>query len=132
MSGDTVTLYRKQGRRYVPVSEYERMQGDEWRQGCNLTVITPGVTFHRVSVKPSKAGLLAALYLHREACIEAIRKMTEARPIIKEPLTPKQAKAWQQWQDACGSLHAVEIPAVAECFDAIVRTVEEAPTEVDA
>lgn len=126
MTGNTVTLYRKQGRRYVPVSEYERMQGDEWQAGSHLTVVAPGCTFTRYRVNPDKAALLAALYIHRDACIEAIRKMTEARPSIKEPLTPKQAKAWQQWQEACGSLHSVEIPAVAECFDAIVRTVEAA------
>lgn len=128
MSGNTVhttTLYRKQGRRYVPVSEWE-VQGNDWRAGHHLTVVAPGISFTRYAVNPDKAALLAALYLHRDECIEAIRKMTEARPNIKEPLTPAQVRAWEQWKAACGAMYAVQIPAVAECFDAIVRVVEAA------
>ncbi len=126
MSGNTVTLYRKRGRRYEPVSECEMLRGDQWPAGHHVTVVQPGSRFTRYSVEPDKAALLAALYLHRDACIEAISKMTNARPSIKEPLTPKQVEAWRQWKEACGSLYAVEIPAIAECFDAIVRIVERA------
>ena len=128
------TVYRKVGRRYVPVAEWERLQWDEWPKGHHVTVVQPGSRFTRYSINPDHAGLIAALDLHREVFIEHIRKAMEARPARSEPLTPQQVEAWKAWEKACGHLYAVQTPGVAAAYDALVAAVhaaESAPTEHD-
>lgn len=129
------TLYRKKGRRYVPFSEWERLQGDEYRRGTHLTVCYPGGRLTRYEIKEDRAGLLAALEQHRDVFLDLIRKAMEARPSIKEPLTEKQVKAWRAWEKACGHLYAVQTPAIVEAYDALVAAVhaaESAPVCIDA
>ncbi len=120
------TIYRKVGRRYVPCAEYEyRAHGDMLPYGTHVTVVEPGIGITRYQIQPDKAALVAALELKRDQILAELKKATEARPGRDIPLTPKQAKAWRAWQDACGSLYAVEVPAIADAFDAIVRAVQE-------
>lgn len=52
------TLYKKVGRRYRPVAEYE--EWDSYPAGAHLVVCSPGSTLRRFSIDPDRAGLLAA------------------------------------------------------------------------
>lgn len=129
------TIYRKVGRRYLPLAEWELMQGDQYRKGAHVVICTPGSQLTRYHIKEDRAGLLAALEQHRDVFLDLIRKALEARPSIKEPLTPRQVKAWKAWEKACGHLYAVETPGVAAAYDALVAAVhaaESAPVCIDA
>jgi hypothetical protein len=88
-------------------------------------VVQPGSRFTRYSIEPDAAGLIAALDLHREVFIARIRKALEVSSLRTTPLTERQAKAWRKWQDECGHLYAIQVPAVAEAYDALVADLRE-------
>lgn len=118
------TIYRKVGRRYVPCCEYELL-GDLWPYGTHVTVVAPGNGITRYQISPDRAALVAVLDLKRDRIMAELQKALDARPARDKPLTPRQVKAWRDWQAACGELYAVTVPAIGDAFDAIVRIVNE-------
>jgi hypothetical protein len=94
------TVYRKVGRRYVPIGELS--EHNSYSYGSYLMVVTPGVTsIIRVDVEKYIPEVEVAVKL----CAEAMCKcMSEARstPQLPQttPLTDKQVKAFNMWKKA--------------------------------
>lgn len=70
------TLYRKVGRRYIPVAE--EFVFDSFREGCHLVVCKPGLKTTVYNINPDYATLLAAFDACRDKMAEAIVEHRDA------------------------------------------------------
>lgn len=86
--------YIKEGRKYVPVSEYDSDLVDSFSKGTHLVMVYPGGSSRRYNVDPNHAAMIAAGRVAEDKISEVIRKASELSP-QRTPLTPKQLKAWQ-------------------------------------
>jgi hypothetical protein len=91
---NTNTLYKKEGRKYVPVRAYwaEDERNDWMKAGTfRLTyAYKDGGRRFEYDVTPDTAGFAAAATLAKEAMIEAIHERSIATPNRTTPYTKKQ------------------------------------------
>ncbi len=112
------TLYKKIGRRYKPVAEYE--EWDSYPEGAHLVICRPGSTLRRFRIDPDRASLLAAAEPIRDQIKALIVEKHRMRP-HKTPITMEQAAAWRRFQRAMGGdAYCVEYASVVEIADAVV------------
>lgn len=95
------TFYKKQGRRYIPVSEYDHELTDAFPEGTHITVCRPGSSSRRYRIDPALAPLIAAAYLSEEAITKVIMDQLSYQPKTK-PITPEQKEAWENMQKVFG------------------------------
>lgn len=74
------TFYRKQGRRYVPVSEYDPELMDALPQGDHLISVRVGIQSRRHGVDPALAPMIAAGLYAEDAIVKAIHDAMELKP----------------------------------------------------
>jgi hypothetical protein len=110
-------FYEKQGRRYVPVAEYDNELLDSFPKGNHLVMCYPGGSSRRFNVDPNYAAMIAAGRVAEDAVCDAMRKASELRP-AQTPITPEQKAAWQQLAQSFGSelctLHGTSTRDIAE------------------
>ena len=112
------TLYKKVGKRYKPVAEYE--EWDSYPEGAHLVVCRPGSAMRRFNIDPDRAGLLAAAEPLRGQIRALVVELHKMRP-TRRPVTMQQAAAWRRFQKAMGNdAYAVEYASVGEVADAVV------------
>jgi hypothetical protein len=87
--------YEKQGRRYVPVAEYDNDFLDSFTKGNHLVMCYPGGTSRRFNIDPAYAPMIAAGRVAEDAICDALRKASEMKP-QRTPITPGQKKAWEK------------------------------------
>jgi len=111
------TYYIKQGRRYVPVEEYDDDLMSSFPKGTHIVMSYPGGQSTRYSIDPDYASMIAAGRVAEDAICEAIYKESEARP-KERPVTPRQRAAWEEMKAAFGdelfSLHFKSTRDLAE------------------
>jgi hypothetical protein len=88
-------FYIKEGRRYVPVSEYDSELLDAFPKGTHLVMSYPGGTSRRFNIDPNYAAMIAAGRVAEDAMCRAMSKASELRP-ARTPITPGQKKAWEK------------------------------------
>ena len=86
--------YKKEGRRYVPVSEYDSDFLDAFPKGNHLVMVYPGGSSRRFNIDPNYAGMIAAGRVAEDAICSAIVKAQELRP-SKTPITEEQQALWR-------------------------------------
>lgn len=86
--------YVKEGRKYVPVAEYDSDLLDSFHKGVHIIMTYPGGQTIRYDIDPNYATMIAAGRVAEDAMCRAISKAAELRP-PKTPITPKQKKAWE-------------------------------------
>lgn len=86
-------FYKKQGRRYLPVSEYDSEYCDSYPKGSHLVVSKPGSTMRMFNIEPALAPMIAAGSYATDDISESIRKATELRPINRE-MTEQDHQRW--------------------------------------
>lgn len=120
-------LYKKVGRRYHPVSMYGQEVADALPKGAHLIVVSDGWTSCRYNVTPEHAPILAALRLHRDICMDAMRKTSVARP-AKRPLTAKERQAYRAYCEVMGeeSMLQLEHSSASDVVDALENSLIEA------
>lgn len=91
----TTVFYKKVGRRYVPISQYDNEMMDAFPYGSTLVTVKKGSTTRRFNIDPNYAALIAAGSLAEEAICDALREAAQPRP-TKTPLTERQIKAWRK------------------------------------
>jgi hypothetical protein len=87
-------FYKKQGRRYIPVSEYDNELLDALPEGDHLVSVYPGGASRRYKIDPALAPMIAAGRYAEKAMIDAIHEASKLRP-AKTPLTDEQRTAWR-------------------------------------
>jgi hypothetical protein len=96
------TLYRKEGRRYVPVynatSAYDKdlMKTGTWRM---VYAYNDGGRRFEYDVKPDTASFVAACMLARHAMEQAIEESVTAKPMAGGKFTAKQQKIIEQCEE---------------------------------
>lgn len=86
--------YKKEGRRYVPVSEYDSDFLDAFPKGNHLVMVYPGGSSRRFNIDPNYAAMIAAGRVAEDAVCAAIVKAQELRP-SKTPITEEQQALWR-------------------------------------
>ena len=121
------TFYKKQGRNYIPVLEYDSELTDSYPAGSHLVVCRPGHTLRKFNIEPNYAALIAAGVVATDAISKRLMKASDLRP-SRTPLTPEQLDAWENLSIAFGEEnHALQWPAAREAAEEAVQTmIEEA------
>jgi hypothetical protein len=89
-------FYKKQGRRYVPVSEYDNEVMDAFPRGDHLVSVRPGCTSRRFQINPALAPMIAAGLYAEDAICRKIQEATELRPANREIDEATQRK-WKRF-----------------------------------
>lgn len=95
----TETLYKKVGRRYVPVAEFDPALYNSLPKGSHLITVQPGSTSCRHRVEPALAPMIAAGIYAEEAMTSAMVETSKLR-LGREPYTREQQVAWQALAEA--------------------------------
>jgi hypothetical protein len=72
ISHDTETLYRKVGRRYKPVAEYDVGKLDSLSHGYYVVIVQPGMTSYTRVEEPAAPQVLVAMKIAKEAMVKAM------------------------------------------------------------
>jgi hypothetical protein len=89
-------FYKKQGRRYVPVSEYDNEYLDSFPKGDHLVSVYPGGGSRRYRIDPALAPMIAAGRYAEDAITRKIQEATELRPMNREIDVETQRK-WKMF-----------------------------------
>ena len=107
-------LYRKKGRKYIPVANHYECDG--WKDGWYLVKIHEGVS-KRTTFRPDHAEFNAAMKDNVEKIIPIISEALDIEP-QKKPLSKNVCKAWESFVKKWGSefrcLQHESINAVSE------------------
>jgi hypothetical protein len=87
-------FYKKEGRRYVPVYEYDQTLMDAFPKGTHLVQCYPGGQSTRFNIDPAYAPMIAAGRVAEDAISKRLMAISDLRPKSK-PLTHKQKQAWE-------------------------------------
>ena len=112
------TIYRKQGRRYIPISEYCPEAMDALPYGSHLVVVEHGGRYTRYNIMPAYAEVQAAIDEHREMLAKAIVKASEASRV--GALTKRQQAAWDALRESFGGhIWSIQFPGAYQILDAL-------------
>ena len=114
------TFYRKEGRKYIPVKEYDDQLMDAYQKGTHIVVSEPGHKITRYNIDPEFAPLIAAGTFATDAISEVLVQATSLRHReSKTPLTPEQKQAWDNLVEVFGeSAKQLEWPSAREAAEA--------------
>lgn len=121
--------YKKQGRKYVPVSEYDSELMDAFTEGAHLVMCYPGGKSTRYNIDPNYAAMIAAGRLAEDTISKAIMKASDIRRTKRgenpEPLTPEQKAAWEHLVEVFGdSAKCLEWPSAREVAEKAVEVMQ--------
>jgi hypothetical protein len=119
-------FYKKVGRRYVPVYEYDQKFTNSLPKGTHLLQVYPGGQSTRYNINPAYAPMIAAGRVAEDAISEVIRKATDMRPANKEiKLTAEQIRCWKALSKAFGKdNHALQWPSAREACEEAVKAMQ--------
>lgn len=121
-------FYQKQGRKYVPVAEYDNELLDSFPKGNHLVMCYPGGSSRRFHIDPNYAALIAAGRVAEDAISKKIMEATEIRQNSRMPkkLTPGQKAAWDKLVEEFGDdAKQLEWPSAREAAEAAVTALQE-------
>lgn len=89
-------FYKKVGRKYEPVYEYDQELLDAFPKGTHLVMCYPGGSSRRYNIDPNYAALIAAGRVAEDAISKVIMEKSALRvPEKHQPLTEEQLAAWK-------------------------------------
>lgn len=117
-------FYVKEGRRYVPVSEYDNDLLDSFPKGDHLVSVYPGGSSRRFRIDANYAAMIAAGRVAEDAICQAIVKSQELRP-TKQPITEEQQTLWRALADSFNKSEFPLIrPAARDAAEAGVKAMQ--------
>jgi len=117
-------FYKKVGRKYVAISEYDNTFLDSFSYGDHLVSVYKNGS-SRSLVEPSLAPMVAAGRYAINDMYNALSKASEMRP-RNTPITEGQRKAWKKLAKEFGDeLCTLQHPAVQDIAEAGIRALEE-------
>ncbi len=121
-------FYKKSGRRYVPVSEYDNEYLDSFPKGSHLVMVMPGQSSRRFNINPAFAPMIAAGTYAEDAMAKALLKAGELRmqrPDRERKLTPGQKQAWDNLVKEFGdTAKQLEWPSAREVAEEGVKAMQ--------
>ena len=118
-------FYKKEGRRYVPVMEYDLDLMDALPKGDHLLSVYPGGASRRYNIDPAYAPMIAAGRVAEDVICKAIQKASELRP-RRTPLTPGQKEAWENLAREFGDeLCTLDGLSIRDCAEAGIKAMQD-------
>lgn len=120
-------FYKKEGRKYIPVSEYDQELIDGLPKGNHLIMVYPGGRSTRYNVDPATVPMLAAGRVAEDELAKALVKAGELRMSRGAiPLTPGQKTAWENLVKEFGdSAKQLEWPSAREVAEAGIKALQQ-------
>ena len=120
---ENTIFYKKVGRKYVPVSEYDQTVMDAFPKGAHLVICYPGGQSTRYNIDPAYAPMIAAGRVAEDAISAALVKASDLRAASKETkLTEEQLRCWKALNKAFGNeRHALQWPSAREACEEAVK-----------
>lgn len=117
-------FYKKVGRKYIPVHEYDSDLLNSMPKGSHLLMVYPGGSSTRYHINPAYAPMIAAGRLAEDAVCRAIQKAAELRP-QKATVTPEQKRAWNALAEAFGDeLCTLQGLSIRDCAEAGIEAMQ--------
>lgn len=121
---EKVIFYKKQGRRYIPVSEYDSEYLDSFSKGTHIVMCYPGGQSRRYNIDPNYAAMIAAGRVAEDEMCKAISAASEMRP-RQNLLTEGQRKAWKKLAKEFGDeLATLTISSSRDIAEAGIRAMQ--------
>jgi hypothetical protein len=118
-------FYKKVGRRYRAVYEYDKTLMDSFPKGSHLIICYPGGQSTRYNVNPAYAPMIAAGRVAEDKISEAIRKASDMRP-KRASITEGQQKAWENLVKEFGEdARMLEWPSARQVAEDAVKAMQE-------
>ena len=118
---EKVIFYRKKGRRYLPVHEYDQTLMDSFPKGTHLVECYPGGQSRRFNIDPAYAPMIAAGRVAGDAVSRRLIEASSLRP-KNAPLTPGQKAAWENLVKEFGpEARYLEWPSAREAAEEAVN-----------
>ena len=118
-------FYKKVGRKYEPVYEYDQTLMDALPKGTHMIQVYPGGKSTRYNVDPNYAAMIAAGRVAEDAISKRIMEATELRRNSKmrqTPLTDEQRAAWNHLIEVFGDdAKQLEWPSAREAAEEAVK-----------
>lgn len=114
-------FYKKIGRKYVPVYEYDQELLDAFPKGDHLVSVYPGGSSRRFNINPAYAPMIAAGRVAEDAISKALMKASDLRPKTA-PITQEQKDAWEHLVKVFGpEARYLEWPSAREACEEAVK-----------
>lgn len=127
-------FYKKEGRKYVPVYEYDQTLMDAFPKGSHLIICYPGGKSIRYNIDPNYAAMIAAGRLAEDTISSALMRASELRMQRgdrERELTSEQRAAWEHLVEVFGdSAKALEWPSAREIAEQAVKTMSDEATKL--
>lgn len=111
-------FYKKVGRRYKPVHEYDQELLDGFPKGTHLVMCYPGGQSRRFSIDPNYAAMIAAGRVAEDAICKALVAADTVKPPDGREMTKAEMDAWHNlvevWGDRARTLPRASIRDIAE------------------
>ena len=117
-------FYKKVGRRYVPVYEYDQTLMDSFPKGSHLVICYLNGQSTRYNIDPAYAPMIAAGRVAEDKISEAIRRASDMRP-KRAPITKAQQLAWENLVKEFGEdARMLEWPSAREVAEEVVKAMQ--------
>lgn len=117
-------FYKKEGRKYIPVSEYDDEVLDSLPYGDHLISVYPS-GMSRKRVEPNFAAMVAAGRYAEDSIAKKVQEASDLRPKTT-PLTQEQRDAWTALSKAFGEeIHTLSWPSSWDAARAGVEAMQE-------
>jgi len=117
--------YIKEGRKYIPVAEYDQDLMSSFPKGTHIVMCYPGGQSTRYGINPAFAPMIAAGRYAEDAIRTAIHKQSEATP-KQQPITKRQKAAWEEMKSAFGNeFFSIQFSSTHDLAEAGIKAMQE-------
>lgn len=121
---EPTVFYKKVGKKYVAVSQYDDYLTSSFQYGHYLVSCVPNRRSISKIVNPDYASVVAATYVSEDSIFEEIENYKKIKPAT-EPLTQEQVDAWKNFNEVMQSNISIYYPSNAEIVAAARRAIEQ-------
>lgn len=120
-------FYKKEGRKYIPVREYDDKFCNALPYGDHLIMKYKNGEQRYYNIEPAFAPMIAAGRYCKEVISQVIMRESDLRAANRGiPLTEEQRAAWDALAATFGTeKHALQWPSAQEATDAAVKAMQE-------
>lgn len=120
-------FFKKVGRKYEPVYEYDQELLDSFPKGDHLVSVYPGGASRRYKIDPAFGPMIAAGRYAEDAISKTIMDCSALRvPDKDRPLTEEQRRTWEAFSKAMGKeVYALEYCSYREAAEAGVKAMQD-------